>query len=73
MALDGDATLALEIHIIEHLGLHILGGHGIGALQQTVGKCRLAMVDMRYDAEISDIFHLSNLILKTDAPRKDIR
>ena len=55
MALDGDAALFFEIHIIEHLTL----GHldGIGELKQTVGKGRLTMVDVCNDAEVSDMFH----------------
>ncbi len=57
MALDGDAALALKIHVVEHLGLHILSVYGIGALKQPVGKCRLPMVDMRYDAEIAYMIH----------------
>ena len=33
MALDGDTSLALQVHIIEHLGLHILAGDSIGDLE----------------------------------------
>ena len=37
MALNGDAALALKVHIIKHLGLHILAGYSIGDLKQAVG------------------------------------
>ena len=55
MALDGDATLTLQIHVIEHLPLSHLDG--LGVFQQTVGQGRFTMVDMGYDAEISYVIH----------------
>ena len=63
VALDGDAALALQVHVVEHLGLHVLGVHGAGALQQTVGKRRLAVVDVRDDAEIPDILQLTSVLV----------
>ena len=33
VALDGDASLAFQIHIVEHLILHILATHRFGILQ----------------------------------------
>ena len=59
VALDSDAALALEVHVIEHLGLHVLGGYGVGIFEKAVGKSALAVVDMRYDAEIADVLHSS--------------
>jgi hypothetical protein len=38
MGLDGDASLPLEIHRIQHLVLHVPLGNGAGALQQPIGK-----------------------------------
>ncbi len=38
VALDGYASFALKVHIVEYLSFHVLGGHGIGVLKQTVGK-----------------------------------
>ena len=55
MALDGDASLLLKIHIVEHLSLNDLDG--IGIFQKPVGKCRLAVVDVCYDAKVSYILH----------------
>jgi hypothetical protein len=37
MGLNGDAALALEVHCIEHLGLHLARGHRAGQLEQAVG------------------------------------
>ena len=37
MALDGNAALFLQIHIVKHLPLRYLDS--LGVLQQTVGKC----------------------------------
>ena len=58
MALDGDAALALQVHIVEHLPFSNL--NGLGALQQTVGQRRLTVVYMCDDAEVADVLHLCN-------------
>ena len=55
VSLDGDAALALEVHGVEHLGLHFARGERSGQLQQAVGQGRLAVVDMRDDREIADV------------------
>ena len=55
VGLDRDPAFALEIHVIEHLGLHIAVGYGAGQLQDAVGQGRLAMVDMGNDRKITDV------------------
>jgi hypothetical protein len=55
--LDGDTLLALEIHIIEHLRLHLALIQSVGSLQKTVGQGRLTVVDMGYNAKISYLLH----------------
>ena len=59
MALDRDALLLLEVHVVEDLVLHVTGAEGAGELQQAVGERALAVVNMGYDAEVSDVFHLA--------------
>jgi hypothetical protein len=54
LRLDGDAALPLDIHIIEHLRGHFAFAEPAGLLDQPVGKRRLAMIDMGYDAEITN-------------------
>jgi len=66
VALDGYSSLTLKIHIIEHLRLHIFAHHGSGALKQTVGQSGFAMVNMRNNAEISDIFHQTKICHQSD-------
>ena len=54
LALDGDAALALDVHPVEVLRA---GGPGVddaGQLQHPVGERRLAVVDVRDDAEVAD-------------------
>ncbi len=53
MRLDGDAALALQIHGVEHLFLHLPGRQRAGELEQTVGERALAVVDMSDNREIS--------------------
>ena len=58
MALDGDTSFALQVHVVEHLGFHVLGGNSISVLQQSVGQGAFAVVDVGNDAEVADILHL---------------
>ena len=51
MRFDRDTAFALQIHRIEQLVLLIAFRDRSGALQQTVGEGRLAMVNMRDDAK----------------------
>ena len=53
--LDGDATLPLQVHVVQQLALHLPGGDGVALLQQPVRQRGLAVVDMGNDAEISDV------------------
>jgi hypothetical protein len=58
VALDGNATLTLQIHVVEQLRLHITGTDSIGKLQQAVGKGTFTVVDMGDYAEIANMFHV---------------
>jgi hypothetical protein len=51
--LDGDAALALEIHLVEDLRLHLALVDGVALLEQPVGERGLAVVDVGHDAEIT--------------------
>ncbi len=55
VGLDGDAALALDIHRVEHLFLHLALLERPGHLDQPVGERRLAVVDMGDDGEIADV------------------
>ena len=55
VGLDGDAALALEIHGVEHLGLHLARGQRAGQLEEPVRKGGLAVVDVRDDREVADV------------------
>ena len=55
LRLDGDAALALDIHRIEDLLLHLPAGQRAGKLDQAIGQRRLAMIDMGDDREIADV------------------
>src|SRR3546814_2933163 len=59
LRLDGDAALALDIHIVQHLLGHFAIGQPAGALDQPVGKGGLAMVDVRDDREVADAVYRS--------------
>jgi hypothetical protein len=53
MRLDGDATLALQVHVVENLRLHLAPGHGACVFQKTVAQRRLAVVDVGDDCEVA--------------------
>src|SRR5689334_23861622 len=55
LGLDGDAALALDIHRIEYLLLHLAVGQAAGHLDQAIGERGLAMVDMGDDGEVPDV------------------
>ena len=57
MGFDGDASFPFEIHGIEDLRLHIARGNGMRELQEAIGDCRLAMVDVGNDRKIADFFY----------------
>jgi hypothetical protein len=53
MGLNGNATLAFEVHVVEYLCRHVAAGHGAGQLQQTICQSRLAVIDVGDDREIA--------------------
>ena len=53
LAFDGDAALALDVHAVEQLLLHIALRHGAGQFQHAIGQRRFAVVDVRDDGEVS--------------------
>ena len=55
LRLDGDAPLALDVHRIEHLFLHLAQLQPAGGLDQAVGQRRFAMIDMGDDGEVADV------------------
>ena len=52
--LDGYSALALYIHGVEQLVLHVALRHLTGEFHYSVGKGTFAVVDVRYYAKIAD-------------------
>ena len=52
--LDGDAALALQVHGVEHLGLHLARGQRSGQLQQAVRQRGFAVIDVGNDRKIAE-------------------
>ena len=52
--LDRDAALLLELHVVEHLLVHLARGDGAAALEDAVGQRRLPVVDVGDDREVAD-------------------
>src|SRR5436853_6594347 len=57
LRLDRDATLTLQIHRIEHLLRHFALRQPAAALDETVCKRRLAVIDMGNARKIADLLH----------------
>ena len=53
--LDGDAALALDVHGVEQLSLHIAFLDGVRELEDAVRYGGLAVVDVRNDGEVADV------------------
>ena len=54
VGLDGDAALALQVHGVEDLGLHLARGERSGQLQQAVRQRGFTVVDMRDDGKVAE-------------------
>lgn len=71
LALDGDAPLPLDVHIIQDLVTKLPVAHQARMLNQTVGQSGLPMIDMSNDAEVSDLLHSQwILVLQRNALRE---
>src|ERR1700682_2008015 len=60
LSLDGKAPLALEVHGVQNLRFHLAVSEPAAALNEPVGKRRLAVIDVRDDREIADVLHGSH-------------
>jgi hypothetical protein len=69
VALDGDATFALKVHVVKHLIDKFLVVKRMGDFQKPVGQGRFAVVDMGYDAKITYVFHLAAKLQKKSSFR----
>jgi hypothetical protein len=57
VALDGNALLSFQVHIVQYLRLHIPFGYGMGHFEKTVCQGTFTMVDMGDNAKIPNILH----------------
>ena len=55
LRLDRDPALALELHRVEQLLLHVPVRDRVCDLEDAIGERRLAMVDVRDDREVADL------------------
>ena len=53
--LDGDAPLALQVHVVQQLVFHLPLRHGVAFLQQAVRQRGFAVVNVSDDGEITDV------------------
>lgn len=58
VALNGDASLLLKIHVVKHLPFRYL--NRVCTFQKTVGNGTLTVVDVSNDAEITYMLHEFN-------------
>ena len=54
LRLDGDAALALNVHIVEVLVAHVTRVDDVGQLEDAIGQGRFTVVDVGDDAEVPD-------------------
>ena len=55
--LNRNTLLSFEVHIIEHLRLHLSLIQSVCSLQQAIRQGRFTVVDMGYNAKISYLLH----------------
>ena len=61
LGLDGDPPLALDVHVVEHLGVaaHLPVGEPARRLDQPIGKRRFSVINVSYDTEVTNFFQIS--------------
>jgi hypothetical protein len=57
LGLDGDAALALQVHRVEHLRVHLTVRQAAAQLDDAVGQRRFAVIDVGDDGKITYVFH----------------
>jgi hypothetical protein len=67
MTLYRDTAFPLQIHIVEHLILHLLSGNSPGYFQKAIGQSALSVVNMSDNAKIPDMIHEWFLIVQFGA------
>src|SRR5439155_5793772 len=58
--LDGDAALALEVHVVEDLVAEVALGDGAGLEEELIAEGALAVVDVGDDREVADEFRIGH-------------
>ena len=58
--LDGDASLPLQVHVVQQLALHVPLGDGVAFFNQTVRQGGFPVVDVGDDGEIADFTLVSH-------------
>lgn len=51
-----DSSFSLKLHSVQHLVLHFPLLDSSSQLQKAVGKCGFAVIYVRYDAKVADVF-----------------
>ncbi len=64
--LDGDAALALQVHGVEYLLVHLALREGAGHFEQAVRQGGLAVIDMRDNTEIPYELRVHSLPVRQD-------
>ena len=54
LGLDGDSALPLQIHIVQHLGLHLPAGQKAGFLNNPVRQGGFAVIYVCHNTKIAD-------------------
>jgi hypothetical protein len=57
LSLDGDTALFFYIHRVQHLRAHLSVAQTTTTLNNAIGQRGLAVINVRNDGEISNVFH----------------
>ena len=57
VALDGNSTLSLQIHVVQGLLLELALTHRSGLLEKAIRQSALAVIDVGDDAEVANVLH----------------
>ena len=57
MGLDGNPLFTLQIHVIQHLGVHLAAVEGAGKFQKPICQRTFSVINMSDNAKVASVLH----------------
>lgn len=63
MAFDRNAPFPFQVHVVKHLCLKVSFRNCVSHLKKAISQGAFPMINMGYDTEITDVFHIYKVTL----------